>query len=124
MLLPTAPDVTFPSPTTMDVTFGNTSDGTITSVAIPSGDAAGDAYSWSAQNVLTSVSFILSDVTNGGTTFSCDGFVDRTGALSCGTLSFAVVAAPQPSSVALMLLGVGLVLVMRKRIGQRLPQAS
>ena len=36
----------------------------------------------------------------------------------------AAVAAPEPSSVALMLLGVGLVFVMRKRIGQRLPQAS
>jgi hypothetical protein len=31
---------------------------------------------------------------------------------------------PEPSSVALMLLGVGLVFVMRKRIGQRLPQAG
>jgi hypothetical protein len=34
------------------------------------------------------------------------------------------VAAPEPSSVALMLLGVGLVFVTRKRIGQGLPQAS
>jgi hypothetical protein len=34
------------------------------------------------------------------------------------------VAMPEPSSVALMLLGVGLVFVMRKRIGQSLPQAS
>jgi hypothetical protein len=40
-----------------------------------------------------------------------------------GTIAPAV-AAPEPSSVALMLLGVGLVFVMRKRIGQRLPQAS
>ena len=32
--------------------------------------------------------------------------------------------APEPSSFALMLLGVGLVFVMRKRIGQGLPQAS
>jgi hypothetical protein len=31
---------------------------------------------------------------------------------------------PEPSSVALMLLGVGLLLVLRKRIGQGLPQAS
>ena len=31
---------------------------------------------------------------------------------------------PEPSSVALMLLGVGLVFAMRKRTGQRLPQAS
>ena len=36
----------------------------------------------------------------------------------------AAVAAPEPSSVALMLLGVGLVFVMRKRVGQGLPQAS
>ena len=36
----------------------------------------------------------------------------------------AAVAAPEPSSVALMLLGVGLVFVTRKRIGQGLPQAS
>jgi len=31
------------------------------------------------------------------------------------------VATPEPSSVALMLLGIGLVFVMRKRIGRRLP---
>jgi hypothetical protein len=35
-----------------------------------------------------------------------------------------VAATPEPSSVALMLLGVGLVFVMRKRIGQGLPQAT
>ncbi len=41
-----------------------------------------------------------------------------------GEVTRAAVAAPEPSSVALMLLGVGLLFVMRKRIGQRLPQAS
>ena len=39
-------------------------------------------------------------------------------------LTEAVTPAPEPSSVALMLLGVGLVFVLRKRIGQGLPQAS
>jgi len=34
------------------------------------------------------------------------------------------VATPEPSSVAFMLLGIGLVFVMRKRIGRRLPKAS
>jgi hypothetical protein len=43
--------------------------------------------------------------------------------LSAGALTPAV-AAPEPSSYALMLLGVGLVFVMRKRIGKGLPQAS
>ena len=43
--------------------------------------------------------------------------------LTSGALTQPVTPAPEPSSVALMLLGVGLVFVMRKRIGQRLPQA-
>jgi len=34
------------------------------------------------------------------------------------------VATPEPSSVAFMLPGIGLVFVMRKRIGRRLPKAS
>jgi|SRR5580700_387239 hypothetical protein len=39
--------------------------------------------------------------------------------------SFAVaVSTPEPSTVALMLAGIGLLLVMRKRVGQGLPQAS
>ena len=41
-----------------------------------------------------------------------------------GTYQLTAVASPEPSSVALVLLGVGLLFVMRKRIGQRLPQAS
>jgi PEP-CTERM motif len=40
------------------------------------------------------------------------------------TLTEQTVPTPEPSSYALMLLGVGLVFVMRKRIGQSLPQAS
>jgi hypothetical protein len=39
-------------------------------------------------------------------------------------ITFTVVATPEPSSVALMLAGIGLVFVMRKRIGQSLPQPS
>jgi hypothetical protein len=44
--------------------------------------------------------------------------------INTGTITPTITPAPEPSSVALMLLGVGLVFVMRKRIGQRLPQAS
>jgi len=44
-------------------------------------------------------------------------------ASGAGALTPAV-AAPEPSSVALMLLGVGFVFVMRKRIGEGLPEAS
>ena len=44
--------------------------------------------------------------------------------LTSGALTQPVTPAPEPSSAALMLLGVGLAFAMRKRIGQRLPQAS
>jgi hypothetical protein len=47
-----------------------------------------------------------------------------TDALVSGALTPAVTPAPEPSSVALMLLGLGLLFVMRKRTGQGLPQAS
>lgn len=103
----------------MDGTFA----GITTSVAIPSGDAAGDAYAWIASADLggPSLGFTLFDGTG---SVSCGGSSTSDAAVSCGTLSFAAVTAPEPSSVALMLLGVGLLFVMRKRIGQHLPQAS
>jgi hypothetical protein len=40
------------------------------------------------------------------------------------TLSVSAIQTPEPSTVALMLAGIGFLLVMRKRIGQGLPQAS
>ena len=119
-LLPSAADVMFPSPTTMDVTF----DGLMTAVTIPAGDAAEDLYSWSAFAFSSTLEFALVDVTKGAESILCSpAFSAPT--LSCGTLTFAPVATtPEPSSVALMLLGVVLLFVMRKRIGQGLPQAS
>jgi PEP-CTERM motif len=67
--------------------------------------------------------FVPSLSCNCGNSFPGTGFTDPTAA-ALGTYTLNPVAAPEPSSVALMLLGVGLVFVMRKRIGQRLPQAS
>jgi hypothetical protein len=50
---------------------------------------------------------------------------DFTDVVQFGDVTFtAQTPVPEPSSVALMLLGVGLVFVMRKRIGHGLPQAS
>jgi hypothetical protein len=40
------------------------------------------------------------------------------------TLSVSAIQTPEPSTVGLMLAGIGFLLVMRKRIGQGLPQAS
>jgi hypothetical protein len=51
-------------------------------------------------------------------THNADGF----GSVTYGTPG--PVTTPEPSSLALILLGLGALLVMRKRIGQRLPQAT
>ena len=122
-LLPTALDVTFPSPTTMTVTL----DGLTTPVAIPSGDAVGDLYAWLAiaEKSRGLLLFSLDDLTIiGGTSLSCGGGVDINGAVACGTLTFSGVSTPEPSSLALMLSGVGLVFGMRKRVFSGLQRAS
>jgi hypothetical protein len=90
-------------------------------------------YSWTAfcQSLIGGplVAFQILDDTQSfyidpsGGALSCPNCT-ATGLVGSGPLTFAAVAAPEPSSVALMLLGVGLVFVMRKHIGQRLPQAS
>ena len=112
--LPTAPDVTFPSPTTIDVTFAGLSQ----VVAIPSGDAPGDTYSWIAFAFPATqfISFTLVDTTNGEGFYVCGGSSGES-INSCGQLTFTPVATatPESSSLALILSGVGLVFAMRKR---------
>jgi hypothetical protein len=111
--LPTALDVTFPSPTTIDVTYLGASGTSFIASGLP-----GDTYGWTADVERGSLDFFITD----GGTSTCNG--GGPGHDSCGILTFAAVTAAEPSSVALMLLGVGLMFVMRKRIGQGLPQAS
>jgi hypothetical protein len=113
--LPTAADVTFPSPTSINVTFA----GLTQFVSIPAGDASGDIYTWNAAAIPAggNLGFFLGDLTNGTgfNTFSCGGGTINGLVLSCGTLTFTPVATPEPSSLALMLSGVGLVFALRKR---------
>ena len=45
-------------------------------------------------------------------------------AVATNSIVYTPIPAPEPSSIALMLAGIGFLLVMRKRIGQGLPQAS
>jgi hypothetical protein len=106
--LPTATDVVFPAPTTMDVTF----DGVSAEVSIPSGDESTDDYAWYASVVGSSLNFLLIDTVGPGIPDGCQGYT------GCGTLSFAPVStptSPEPSSGVLMLLGVVLVLRLRRR---------
>jgi len=122
--LPTAPDVSFPAPV-VDVTWN---DNTFP-LTLPSSDLPTDSYVWDAHAFLgfngeLDMEFGIMDITTGMNTalsiMASGFFADLEG----GPLAFAAVATPEPSSYALMLLGVGLVFVMRKRIGQGLPQAS
>jgi len=115
-LLPTAPDVTFPSPTTMTVTLFGLSE----SVIIPSGFPPGDTYTWIATRLTIKSTppfliFEYGDLTNGNASrpFTCESSAD----CSCGQLTFVPVATatPEPASLALILSGVGLAFAMRKR---------
>jgi hypothetical protein len=119
-LLPTADDVTFTLFGTIDVTF----DGvpfTLVTLGLPS-----DTYTWAGSVSTGNVGFVIFDVSQGAPPITCFGSATASLVASCGGLTFAAVAVgtPEPSSAGLMLLGVGLVFVMRKRIGHGLPRAS
>jgi hypothetical protein len=138
--VPTVTDnpVSFPSPT-LDFTW-NTN---MLDLVLGSPDLPTDTYIWIAcpptetTQCVTSTPlppgwianmniFQIYDVSNSLSSFTslatCPSCVSTT--FDCGTLTFTPEAAPEPSSVALLLMGVGLVFAMRKRTGQHLPQAS
>lgn len=107
---PTAPDVTFPSPSLV-ITF----DSQTLDLTLPSGDIDTDAYTWFTSN---NFFFIFDETTPGapGEVVDNSEFVEDEGGSVVFTPS-ATVPTPEPGTVTLMLVGIGLVLVMRKRIG-------
>jgi hypothetical protein len=108
--VPTAPDVTFPSPT-LDITF----DSQTLDLTLPGYDVDTDSFNWFTSNNL----FIVADndqlYGQGSSVADNSEAVEDEG----GVLLFTTAPAstPEPGTVTLMLLGIGLVLVMRKRIG-------
>ncbi len=122
---PTALDVTFPSPT-LDITW----QGVAFALTLPSSSLSTDSYIWNSSvfcpiPITCTAQIGIIDQTNFSFTSSSSPVPSFSFPIGAGNLTFTpVTTAPEPSSVALMLLGVGLVFVMRKRIGQGVPQAN
>ena len=121
---PTAPDVTFStSGTTLDITWNSQT----FDITMPGDWNAPDSFGWLSSNGI----FLIFDNShpfdpqpNVPVNDLLPGFNNLS---EQGTFSFAagpVTNAPEPGTSALMLLGIGLVLVMRKRITRGLQQAS
>jgi hypothetical protein len=130
---PSAPNVTFPAPTVINVIW----DAHLFTLPLPSAALPTDTYSWNGLvepdvNGNAFWVFGITDVTHSaGSVGEGESPVVpipcNSPGISCtindsGTLAFSsAVVTPEPSSLALMLVGVGLVLVMRKRIALGLP---
>jgi hypothetical protein len=116
---PTAPDVTFPSPAEIDVTW----DGAIFDISLlGTGDLATDTYQFTAAQELQSsgtevMVFNILDETTGIVSGATPLPILHTKTFDsdAGSLTFTAVPTPEPGSLALMLLGVGLVFVMRRQ---------
>jgi hypothetical protein len=107
------PTVTIDS-TRIDFTvFGNSVD--ITGLALTAGNLEG----WNIDNGLLSIT----DVTSGVPVVAPISLTFPT-SNEAGLFLPGTVPTPEPGSLGLMLLGVGLAFVLRKRVGQGLPQAS
>jgi PEP-CTERM motif-containing protein len=123
---PTAPAVTFPSPT-LDITWNGFAP---VLIGFPSEFSPTDRYTWSVFVIQPNGPMfpfhVTIDICDLAVVNGCGGnFIDSFTCPGCtlsgsglngeGELSFAPTAAPEPSSLALMLAGVGLVFAMRKR---------
>jgi hypothetical protein len=126
---PTAPDVSFPGPTSITETW----DGLVATFFLPSQFNPTDTYVWcftlaTLQNncggltIFKPLVIVDTTLNIGDIPVSVSGSITTGFLAASGSLTFAAV--PEPSFLALMLAGVGLVFVMRKRISQSLPQAG
>jgi hypothetical protein len=124
--VPSAPNVTFNSTTVITVTWD---DVPFLPLGLPVSFAPTDEYTWQglvatgAEGYMAEFDIVditkeefagLSQVIEGNSPMTPD----------VGVLTFSAVSTPEPSLVGLMLLGIGIVLVMRKPFAKGLHQAS
>ncbi len=134
--LPTAPAVSFPSPTTIQETW----DTLVFTLTLASPDAFGDTYMWentysiSTAALASGIDISIIDETTGLTSSYSAGYgglnpfpLGGTPITDTGVLTFSAVSTPEPGTSSLMLIGIGLLgsmVVMRKRIARGHQQAS
>lgn len=124
---PTAPDVSFPSPAISETWFVVGVYVPPISLILPAADSPTDTYTWSNTNDILAtppfVSLTITDMTTGAVTSITETYnVSFARFTDSGNLTFTLV--PEPGTVSLMLSGIGLVLVMRKRIAEGLPKVN
>jgi hypothetical protein len=128
--VPTAPDVSFPSPSIQE-----TWDSVTYTISLPSSDAPSDSFVWTNNFVAFAQAELLFsmdilDVTNGNdssfTTTLFETPPSPRDTADSGSLTFVSVATPEPGTAGLMLLGIGIgiAVVMQKRFTKGLQQVS
>jgi hypothetical protein len=125
---PTSPGVTFPTAPGPTAPFSVTWDNiTFNNFQLLSGNLPTDSYRWQASGDFIGYGgpiFALIDSRTGDTYPEFGNLSLSNSASDTGMLSFTPVATPEPSSVVLLLAGIGLVFVMRKRWALGLQQPS
>jgi len=117
--VPTDPGVIFPGPI-IPISFFNQS----FTITLNNYDNPTDTFDWSIGTNGSNWDFVITDVTNGYSNSGPSYQYDPSGGTPYGNGCVNFNTVPEPGSVALLLLGVGMVFVARKRMGQSIFQAN
>jgi hypothetical protein len=118
--VPTDPAVTFPSPT-IPISFFSQS----FTITLNAFDNPTDDFTWGIGTDSSGWHFEINDLTTGWSDDSSSFSFGQDGTpYGNGCVYFDHQSMPEPSSLALMLLGIGIVFLARRRLRQSLPRAS
>jgi hypothetical protein len=117
--VPTDPPVTFPGPNIPISFFSQTFTITLHGQDLPT-----DSFTWGVKSDSSSWSFVINDLTTGLSDLGPSFNFGQGGGAPYGEGKVCFQTAPEPEASALLLLGVGIVLLVRKRMRQGIPQSS